>query len=343
MDVLEPTGTDAPRTRQAKDGLSYKFQRLRERLRTAVSSGERSGKLPGERALARRFHVNAKTLSKALTDLAAEGLLDRSIGRGTYVKDATTAATDTAKATGRWLIISDAQRAGAPLLKLFLQANPEAAVIDDLSAIRPSFLRQFTAVVDFAVGTPESFLRDLVVRNIPVVAVNREPNLYSINTVATDRALGANHLTRDLILSGHSHIAVVETIPRSVVGRAVKQAALRYGPEALVRMSRSDEVLTAIQAGATAIICDSVGCARDVRGRLDAPKEVSLCAIGCCNEQHPCSGQFVDCSVTARTVAEVITGAGNSQRPATIWLAPRWVDCGTTCKAPGLGSEGEAA
>src|SRR5881394_1934301 len=73
----------------AKDGvrgMSYKFQRLREKLRAAIASGELSGKLPGERALAKRFHVNAKTLSKALTDLAAEGLLDRSIGRGTYVK-----------------------------------------------------------------------------------------------------------------------------------------------------------------------------------------------------------------------------------------------------------------
>src|SRR3954468_11570205 len=66
--------------------LSYKFQRLRERLRQAIASGELSGKLPGERQLSRRFRVNAKTLSKALTDLAAEGLLDRSIGRGTFVR-----------------------------------------------------------------------------------------------------------------------------------------------------------------------------------------------------------------------------------------------------------------
>src|SRR6266566_7947725 len=85
MDV-DATPVDFASTRRKKDGLSYKFQRLREKLRAAVASGELSGKLPGERALARRFHVNAKTLSKALTDLAAEGLLDRSIGRGTYVK-----------------------------------------------------------------------------------------------------------------------------------------------------------------------------------------------------------------------------------------------------------------
>ena len=76
----------APRMRKVREPqLSYKYQRLRERLRTAISTGELSGRLPGERTLSRRFRVNAKTLSKALTDLAAEGLLQRSIGRGTYV------------------------------------------------------------------------------------------------------------------------------------------------------------------------------------------------------------------------------------------------------------------
>src|SRR5471032_1268295 len=88
-DTVESTAGAAPiraGARAAQSGMSYKFQRLREKLRAAVASGELSGKLPGERALARRFHVNAKTLSKALTDLAAEGLLHRSIGRGTFVK-----------------------------------------------------------------------------------------------------------------------------------------------------------------------------------------------------------------------------------------------------------------
>src|SRR3954470_23442881 len=95
----------ARRPRGNTDGLSYKFQRLRERLRAAVASGELVGKLPGERALARRFHVNAKTLSKALTDLAAEGLLDRSIGRGTYVRGSTPVNDRTAQ---RWLIVGEA-------------------------------------------------------------------------------------------------------------------------------------------------------------------------------------------------------------------------------------------
>src|SRR5687768_4517595 len=92
----------SPAVRQA--GLSYKFQRLREQIRAAIASGELQGKLPGERKLARRFDVNAKTLGKALTDLAAEGVLDRSIGRGTYVKGSAPTAQP---AAGRWLVLAD--------------------------------------------------------------------------------------------------------------------------------------------------------------------------------------------------------------------------------------------
>src|SRR3954447_21942325 len=84
---METPNTAAGRpTKGRASEMSYKFQRLRERLRAAIASGELCGKLPGERQLARRFRANAKTLSKALTDLAAEGLLERSIGRGTFVK-----------------------------------------------------------------------------------------------------------------------------------------------------------------------------------------------------------------------------------------------------------------
>lgn len=71
----------------SNSSLSYKFQRLRERLRQAVLEGEFSTRLPGERVLAKRFDVNAKTINKAIGDLCAEGLLQRHIGRGTFVAD----------------------------------------------------------------------------------------------------------------------------------------------------------------------------------------------------------------------------------------------------------------
>ena len=148
--------------------LSYKFQRLRERLRQAIASGELSGKLPGERQLSRRFRVNAKTLSKALTDLAAEGLLERSIGRGTFVRGQQEAATAN---EDKWLLICDPDQIHSPIVQAISQANPAAQVATDVSSMRPSFINQFKAVVDFAEATPETFLRDLIVRNIALVAV----------------------------------------------------------------------------------------------------------------------------------------------------------------------------
>src|SRR5213593_2018616 len=138
-DLVSPPASravDAPKA----PGLSYKFQRLRERLRSAVVSGELSGKLPGERALAKRFHVNAKTLSKALTDLAAEGVLDRSIGRGTYVKGHAP-VTVTAK---RLLIVCDPDQVGWELVQMIRAAHPEVDVATDVTSVRPSFLNQFS-------------------------------------------------------------------------------------------------------------------------------------------------------------------------------------------------------
>src|SRR6202167_2540549 len=101
---MDDQATFPPLAQREQLGLSYKFQRLREKIRQAVAKGELAGKLPGERALAKRFHVNAKTLSKALTDLAAEGLLDRSIGRGTFVKGS---APEPEVQAGPWLFIKD--------------------------------------------------------------------------------------------------------------------------------------------------------------------------------------------------------------------------------------------
>lgn len=79
-DVYTSSGTNGQPSR-----LSYKFQRLREQIRTAILSGEFQGRLPGERELGRRYNANAKTINKALCDLSSEGLLVRHIGRGTFV------------------------------------------------------------------------------------------------------------------------------------------------------------------------------------------------------------------------------------------------------------------
>ena len=85
MEVTVSERTSAPVLVSTNSRLSYKFQRLREQLRTAILSGELQGRLPGERELARRYQANAKTINKALCDLSSEGLVIRHIGKGTFV------------------------------------------------------------------------------------------------------------------------------------------------------------------------------------------------------------------------------------------------------------------
>jgi DNA-binding LacI/PurR family transcriptional regulator len=189
------------------------------------------------------------------------------------------------------------------------------------------------------------------VRNVPVVSVNREPGVYSVNMVGADRATGATLLARDLILAGHARLAVVESGSQGVVSRAVRQAAARYGQSTTeVRVCSAGDVLSTVQGdGATAVICDCAPAAREIRAILEAANvrpghDVSLATVGCCDDDYPSSGQYVDNRLVAQTVAELLNGNGSAvgHRPTMIWLATRWVDQGTTRALP-RGCEGEAA
>jgi DNA-binding transcriptional regulator YhcF (GntR family) len=326
--------------------MSYKFQRLREKLRQAVASGELSGKLPGERALAKRFHVNAKTLSKALTDLAAEGVLDRSIGRGTYVKG----SAPTPSAPGRWLVLcdSEAERVSSCLLDELRRSNPEMQTIKSASVagMRPSFLNAFGAVIDMAADTPETFLRDLVVRNLPVVVVNREPKTYSTHAVLVDAALGAARIGRDLMIAGHRRLVAVEAPGSTTISHALRQAAQRYNGGAEIDTCTPADVehgrgISAIlESGVTAVVCDRVAAAERVkrglaRHGMDVPAHLSLAAVGClCADRSecPCSGYFADCVLVAEAVVSLLR-ENAAPRPTTLWLAGEFVDRGSVAPA----------
>jgi DNA-binding transcriptional regulator YhcF (GntR family) len=311
-------------------GMSYKFQRLRERIRQAVASGELSGKLPGERELARRFQVNAKTLSKALTDLAAEGLLQRSIGRGTFVRNS---KGELPQARGSWLLLVDST-SDQTLVDHLKTINPHAETCQDVSSIRPSVVSQFRAVVDLAAATPEAIIRDLLVRGIPVMAVGQEPRTYSLNGVFLDSMLGAAHLTRQLILGGHRHFLAVEERARITVADAIRRTAARYCDDYCVDACPAADVAQAVEYGATACICDSVRAATRIleslnRAGIAVPGKLSVAAIGWSGEDYPCTGYYVDPRRQAEAVAEILDN-GNSGRPTTLWLTGLPVDRQTT-------------
>lgn len=320
-------------------GMSYKFQRLREKIRHAIESGELNGKLPGERALAKRFHVNAKTLSKALTDLAAEGILDRSIGRGTYVRG----TTPPAPVAGKWLVICDEGDVTACMIESLRTACPELKSVASVADLRPSFLNQFTAVVNLCPSTPDAFLRDLLVRNIPVITVNHEPKTYSMHTVQMDVALGLSQLGRDLILAGHRRLGAVERRGSHAVALALRQAAARYAPDAVVEAAEDAEVESLLQGGTTALVCGSINEARNVRKALaerniGVPAQLSVTCVGCTCPDADCSGYFVECQKIAEAVIGLLKDV--PPRPVTLWLPGTWIDRGTL--APGATVAGTA-
>lgn len=342
------------RRRRAPSEYSYKFQRLRERIRQAVASGELQGKLPGERNLARRFQVNAKTLSKALTDLAAEGLLSRSIGRGTFVKGASEETTT----PGSWLVVCDADPATIPLIAALRRKNPQLEVIQNVNSLRPSFLNQFCGVIDLGAATPQSFVRDMIVRNLPLVVVGREPQTYSTNAALLDISYLAGRLARELIMAGHRRLAVVqdeaapaESAPTqaeqygspaplqdTAISKALRSTAARYGPEATVTNCRRGEVLSLIEQGVTALVCSSPTAATEVRRALSdagfaVPGVVSVAAIGTADDNYPCTGFYLSGDEEAEAVIHLLHNA-KSSGAAVLWLTGKYVDQATTGPAP---------
>jgi hypothetical protein len=315
--------------------LSYKFQRLREKLRAAIESGELSGKLPGERQLARRFRVNAKTLSKALTDLAAEGVLARSIGRGTFVRSAAEAAGNAQNiSTDRWLLICDPDQVDSAVVRALCDANAGTQITHETTSLRPSFLNSFKTVIDLADATPQSFVRDLLVRNISVVRVGREPNGYSTNAVLVDRVLGASCLARDLMLAGHRRFVAVERRGRTQISQAIRHAAQRYAKDSTVDVAFVSEAVGAVEMGATAVICDGASAAAQVRIDLEksgktTPANASIAAVGAVAGTPQCSGYFVRIEQKIEAIVRMVR-EGNTRRPNTVWLAGSFVDVGTT-------------
>ncbi len=88
MDLTDsPSPTQAPVRREQTAAFSPLYQQIRQLLLQALEKGEwKPGEMiPSEFDLAKRFHVSQGTVRKAIDELAAEHLLIRRQGKGTFV------------------------------------------------------------------------------------------------------------------------------------------------------------------------------------------------------------------------------------------------------------------
>ena len=204
-----------------RERRGYKFERLRERIRNAINSGELSGKIPGERELARRFDANAKTISKALNDLTAEGLLVRQVGRGTFV----TASVEPVmtRTTGKRFVWGVAADRKEPLGRLLFEQAAEAARADQHqivlrplqsslngmlseNAITAADLRGYDGLALFGAKPSGELLAELLRMQIGLVLVDVQSEAVRTNCVISDIAGGAFALCEYLIALGHRDI-----------------------------------------------------------------------------------------------------------------------------------------
>jgi Bacterial regulatory proteins, gntR family len=79
--VMQDDGDD----RLDEDDPRPLWQQLAELLRGRIERGELAGRLEAETALAQRYGVSRDTVRRALADLARDGLIRSTRGRGTFV------------------------------------------------------------------------------------------------------------------------------------------------------------------------------------------------------------------------------------------------------------------
>jgi GntR family transcriptional regulator len=87
MAVRKPRRATTPVPSLDESGEHYLYRRIEASVRAMIAEGEmRPGmRLPSEATLAQRFGTTRVTVSKALAVLERDGLVNRAVGRGTFV------------------------------------------------------------------------------------------------------------------------------------------------------------------------------------------------------------------------------------------------------------------
>jgi DNA-binding LacI/PurR family transcriptional regulator/DNA-binding transcriptional regulator YhcF (GntR family) len=332
-----------------KGDLSYKYQRLRERLRLAVKNGELCGKLPGERELARRYSANAKTINKALNDLAMEGLVLRHVGRGTYVTGSgpnrqipampsrkfawIAPAVDQADGKVLLAIASDLLQARGHHMEVLDGQLDEFGELPD-ALLTPRILRQIDGVLIVGARPSRELLANLRRRHLPVVLINNHHADIRLPTVLADQSHGAFAITERCIQLGHRRIQMLlrtESLPAGSAAQAGHHAAMQYYglrplPPLQVDASFDWSSVIAGEHRPTALVCLSGQLAADARQQmieagLDLPAQMSIAAI--CGPGESCAER------------DGITGYASDPRRIFHW-ATEFIISGTPSNGPQL-------
>ncbi len=356
---MQSSRTHQDDTSRDESSARYKYQRLRDRLRQAIQSGELSAKLPGERELARRYGANAKTINKALCDLTTEGLLIRHVGRGTFVSDGVgPAGTSRRKLlTYAWLGSGSDEKSQEPIYRSVesllrerghrlvscrtsLLENGEIAD----TAITPGQLRSWDGLV-LASRTSDRLLAELHRRHLPVVMIQNAHERIRTSVVLPDYAQGAFELAEYLVRLGHEQIGLLisrELLPAASTAEhgyraALERSALRPVAPAVIDADFDWRKLLATDARPSALICvgaevASSAAAQAHEAGLRLPAMLGVCAMleaGRHGVDHALTAYEVNAESIAHWAVELLITASPGQLPRMVIVPGKLCDRGS--------------
>jgi len=360
------------------NALSYKYQRVRERLRQAIERGEFTGKLPGERVLAGRYEANAKTINKALSDLTIDGLLVRHVGRGTFVVDGSTTAAGVPvrSRTFGWLAAAGPTQPGSRRLyhraanmlrekghrlELFQLPTDSSGELT-AAGLTPGQLRGMSGLVLFSACPSTSLLADLHRRHLPVVIANNRHERIRTPAVLADHAHGALDLTQHLIHLGHRAIQLmidVTLLPGALAAESGYQAATqRYELDAREPWHvtngvdwqgslRAENRPTALVCVGAQLAAQAAAAAADAG--LSVPDELSIAAMPEPGEallaEHNITAYEVDADCIVDWAIELLLSASPGELPRMVIVPGKRQDRDSTappaCYAQSVRAPGE--
>jgi DNA-binding LacI/PurR family transcriptional regulator len=255
---------------------SFLYQQLYDYVLAEIREGRLSAgdRVPSEMELANLFGVSRITSKKALQTLDRDGVIERIVGKGSFVaaqlpaleRLSPPAAARRSRGAGRWCI-GFVLPAFSPAFEIGLLEGVEARTAElGLNLIvRRTHGRQdveeqvidslmsselVDGLIVFAVNGDyyNSSLLRLVLDRVPLVLADRALNGIAACAVTTDNQAAARELTGMLLAMGHEHLAFVSA---SVNNTTSLEDRLQGFRDAFTRRGRSDNsqhVLTTLRS-----------------------------------------------------------------------------------------------
>lgn len=248
-----------------RDSVLPLYHQVLEKVRLAIRQGDypAGGKIPPERELCRLLGVSRITIIKALNTLAAEGLLIKRVGLGTFVAEKPAFSLARGGAIGFVApllrgdtffndIVTGAERALSERdLSLVLAFSQGQSDIERRCLTRLAEQR-IAGLILFMCDDPASWdnIRQFTATGTPVVLLDHRAPLFdeSLDTVTSDNLKGAFLAVQHLVRLGHRRIGLVTFQKRSssVMSReegwrlALTTAGLAADPALIVRLPDHD-------------------------------------------------------------------------------------------------------